>query len=317
MQIGIGLFVYNRPYHTRQVIEGLKRNNIDKVYIFCDGPKPGEAAENIDKTRDLVELIDWCDTKIVMQQYNLGLLPNIVSGIYSMLEENEAVVVLEDDCVPRDDFWYYMSACLNHYRDYKEIMHVNGYQLPIRINRRHRYDIYFTTLPHSWGYGLWRRSWEYFRMNISDAAEYLKKPESKRLTGLIPMVEEGLRRVLAGEDNSYAYRWHYIINRNNGFCVAPYRSLIKNIGFDDTGVHCGASNLYDIDNSLWDKDLFLSNKLRLPDRIVRDKHMDAQTPYFYGKRRRVNCVTNWLKMLLWHPLPEYVKAGIKHRLLGR
>ena len=39
MKTGIALFVYNRPEHTKRVLEGLKKNNINKFYIFADGPK--------------------------------------------------------------------------------------------------------------------------------------------------------------------------------------------------------------------------------------------------------------------------------------
>ncbi len=30
---GIVLFVYNRPYHTKEVLKGLKKNNISNFYI--------------------------------------------------------------------------------------------------------------------------------------------------------------------------------------------------------------------------------------------------------------------------------------------
>ncbi|MBC8488093.1 MAG: hypothetical protein H8D45_18845 [Bacteroidetes bacterium] len=311
MKIGLGLFVYNRPHHTKQVLEGLKRNNIDKLYIFCDGPKPGEDTENIDQTRDLVKSIDWCDTKIVMQEYNLGLVANTVSGIYTMLEENDAAVVLEDDCVPRSDFWYYMSTCLRNYQHSDKVMHVNGYQLPIKIRRSSRYDVFFTALPQSWGCGVWKRSWQYFRMDISDAADYFKRPESTRLTSLCPLIEDGIQRVIRGDISSWVYRWYYLINLNKGFCVAPYKSLIRNIGHDGTGVHCGESNIYNIDDTEWNKELFTNKKLKLPEKIFRDKYMDAQTPHFYGKIRRVDRVKDRLKAMFWRPLPEYFKATIR------
>lgn len=299
MQIGIGLFVYNRPWHTRQVLDGLQRNNIDKLYVFCDGPKAGDVDENIALTRDLVQSIDWCETRIILHNDNLGTVDNLVFGINTMFEENEAVIYLEDDCVPRDDFWYYMSTCLHHYRHYGEVMQVNGYQLPIKIKRRPQYDVYFAALAMSWGFGLWRRSWQLFRMDVSDAVEYLKKPESKRLTDLCPLLQKGVQRVLSGELNSFTYRWNYIINLNNGFCVAPFESLVRNVGLDGTGVHCGVSTLYDTDISASREDLFgVGRDLKLPDTIVFDEYMDAQTPYFYGKRRPVDRVKKQIKRLL-------------------
>ena len=38
------LFVYNRPWHTRQTVEALQKNELaqnSELFIFFDGPKNG------------------------------------------------------------------------------------------------------------------------------------------------------------------------------------------------------------------------------------------------------------------------------------
>ena len=35
--IGLALFVYTRPEHTKKVLESVKRNGFEKIYIFQDG----------------------------------------------------------------------------------------------------------------------------------------------------------------------------------------------------------------------------------------------------------------------------------------
>jgi hypothetical protein len=46
--------------------------------------------------------------------------------------------------------------------------------------------------------------------------------------------------------NSWAIRWYASIFLNNGLCLHPTRSLVNNIGFDGTGVHCGKDAIYEV-----------------------------------------------------------------------
>ncbi|MCK5014127.1 MAG: hypothetical protein KAS66_09940 [Candidatus Omnitrophica bacterium] len=36
---GIAIFVYKRHQHISEVLEGFRKNSIEKLYIFADGPK--------------------------------------------------------------------------------------------------------------------------------------------------------------------------------------------------------------------------------------------------------------------------------------
>jgi hypothetical protein len=51
----ITLFVYNRPWHTRQTLEALEANvlaNESMLFVFADGLKPNASAEDIDDFTD-------------------------------------------------------------------------------------------------------------------------------------------------------------------------------------------------------------------------------------------------------------------------
>ena len=54
-----------------------------------------------------------------------------------------------------------------------------------------------------------------------------------------------------GECNSWAVFWALKCIEQGGFCPTPYYSLISNIGFDGTGVHCGSTHI-DINVREWD-----------------------------------------------------------------
>ncbi len=193
-----------------------------------------------------------------------------------MFEENEAVIILEDDCVVRADFYYFMSACLNYYKDFPEVMHVSAYQFPINLKEKPSCDLYFSFRPMSWGFGLWKRSWPYFRMNIEDALDYFNRGDLERRKIFSDKHKEGIKDVIAGRINSFAYRWFFLINKNNGFCATPYESYVRNIGHDGTGVHCRKTNLNDIPGEIWNRPPKNErNPLVFPSKIVHDNCMDS------------------------------------------
>jgi len=65
--IGLALFVYIRPEHTRKVMESIKRNGFDKIYIFQDGLRKEEDRENWEKVSALVKSMDLIEADIRSQ----------------------------------------------------------------------------------------------------------------------------------------------------------------------------------------------------------------------------------------------------------
>ena len=101
---GIVLFVYSRPYHTKEVLDGLKKNKISQLYIFSDGSKNEEDNEGVKEVRNLIRDIDWCNTEVHVNFQNKGLADSIIDGVNYMLSKYDRVIVLEDDCIPSPDF---------------------------------------------------------------------------------------------------------------------------------------------------------------------------------------------------------------------
>jgi GT2 family glycosyltransferase len=167
MDTGIALFVYNRPRHTERVLEGLRKNNINKLYVFCDGKKGNEDSKNVEDVRQIVESVNWCEVEIIKSDYNRGLANSIIAGIEYIFQKHETVIVLEDDCIPDINFVKFMKLCFEKYRDNEKIMHISGYCPPIEIPTDYNYDAFFSYRPNSWGWGTWKRAWKYFnRSNI-------------------------------------------------------------------------------------------------------------------------------------------------------
>ena len=111
MNIATLLFTYNRSYHTELVLTALMENAVrpQKLYIFQDGLNQGSGEEKEwERVNHIIHTVDWCDTEVIVSDCNRGLAEAIVSGINYAFKDNDAVIVLEDDCVPAKNFLGYM-----------------------------------------------------------------------------------------------------------------------------------------------------------------------------------------------------------------
>ena len=74
-----------------------------------------------------------------------------------------------------------------------------------------------------------------------------------------------LKRQASGKIDSWAIRWYASVFLNNGLCLHPGKSLVNNIGHDDSGVHCGCTYAYDVnvnedDNFMFTTDIIESEQ---------------------------------------------------------
>src|SRR5437773_5614499 len=124
------LFTYNRPRRTAAVLQALRLNRPERLYVLQDGLKAGHDAEPHREVSRLLESIDFGRAQIVRRPDNRGLANSIISGVTQVLGEHETVVVLEDDCVPSREFLSFMSFALTRFRSEPRVFAVSGYALP-------------------------------------------------------------------------------------------------------------------------------------------------------------------------------------------
>lgn len=247
MNIGILIFAYNRSRHLTEVLNGLKKNSdVEKVHIFQDGLKCEEHRLEWEKTKTVIGDIDWCEVVYHKASYNKGLAQSIVDGINLVFEEYDAVIVLEDDCVPTANFISFMNQCFEKYKDNKEVYCVSGYSWPIALEKG-QYDVYGCGRISSWGWGTWKDRWIIYEKDY----ELVKKMKQEEITSKnLAMWGQDLEEVLIGNVrgncDSWAVFWALNVISKEGICINPYESLIRNIGMDGSGVHCGTTNRFEV-----------------------------------------------------------------------
>src|SRR5690606_20917574 len=135
---------------------------------------------------------------------------SIEAGVSAILEREEQIIVLEDDCIPREDFFDYMEQCLDFYKNDEKVMQVHGYALPDNNKKidQTAADIYFVTRPGTWGWGTWRRAWKYFDPQMKDVQQLLQNvQEKKKFNQSGNQSAAMLKWQLEGKISSWAIKW--------------------------------------------------------------------------------------------------------------
>ncbi len=284
MKTGIAVFAYNRGIHLQKTLEGLKKNDgVEELYIFHDGLKSEKDRIGWEASRKVIEDIDWCKVNYFPAEKNKGLARSIIDGINYVLAENNAVIVLEDDCVPTPNFLRFMRQCFEKYQDNKRVYSIGGFGWPINVTKN-QYDIYFTGRISSWGWGTWKDRWEQYAID-NDILNRIKNDKEKSicLAAWGSDLEGQFIDRMNGKNDSWAVYWALKVIEEGGLCVAPYVSLIENIGFDGTGVNCGETDRFAVDLAIGKKE-----KYALPDEAVAAENIKKAWIGFFGNYTNYN-----------------------------
>lgn len=128
------LFIFfDRLDTTLRVLCTIKNVKPKKLFIYCDGARDELEEERIIDVRNRVlECIDWnCDLKVNFERKNKGICLGPYSAIKWFFSFIDKGIVLEHDCLPSSDFFFYCKECLLRYEYASNIMLIGGncYQL--------------------------------------------------------------------------------------------------------------------------------------------------------------------------------------------
>ncbi|MFZ2161791.1 MAG: glycosyltransferase [Sideroxyarcus sp.] len=239
----IALFVFNRPVHTRRTVEALLKNelaNESDLYIFSDAPGSPETAEAVREVREYIKLISgFRSVRIVEREKNLGLSNSIIEGVTSVINEHGRIIVLEDDLVTSPQFLRFLNDALELYKLEDQVMHISGSVYPIE---RLEIETFFLRVPLCWGWGTWDRAWRHFSKNNDVMLKFDRQMRSDFSFNNSYHYWEQLELNKKGVINTWFVYWYAALFLRGGLALFPGRSLVKNIGFDGTGTHCGSSN---------------------------------------------------------------------------
>ena len=253
MPAPIVAFVYNRPVHTRRMLESLAANALSgesELFIFAEGARPDASLaekKQIEQTRQVIREKQWCGTVHIREATrNRGLAGSIVSGVTEILETYQKIIVLEDDLLLSDGFLTYMNEALDFYENTPQVLHISGYVYPIDSQALAQ-DTFFYEQASCWGWATWQRAWQFLETDPAVLArQVLEIPEGIFRFNLDDSYNfyQTILDNLEGRKKTWAVKWQASVFVQNGLCLHPKTSLVNNTGNDGTGVHQGFTNKY-------------------------------------------------------------------------
>lgn len=248
----VTLFVYNRPDHTRRTIEALKTNilaNESNLIIFSDAPKADAQSENVLEVRKYIRKIEgFKSLTIIERETNFGLARSIIDGVTTIVNKFGRIIVLEDDMVTSPYFLTYMNEALEKYADDESVVSIHGYVYPVKQSLP---EAFFLPGADCWGWATWSRGWTCFNSDGQFLLDELKRRKLIRafdFNGAHPF-SKMLEGQIKDKNDSWAVRWYASAFLEDKLTLYPGRSLVHNIGNDNSGTHCGESAGMDVNLS--------------------------------------------------------------------
>lgn len=243
----VALIIFNRPEFTRNVLALLKKVQVPRLFVIADGPREGVLTDIdlCEATRNVIKEIDWdCNVSLRFLDRNLGCGHSPAKGLDWVFEHVDSCIVLEDDCLPDESFFYFCTDLLNKYLNDSRIMMISGNNhLLGRVKTSDSYFFSVHTQTHGWA--TWARAWKLYDFYMSDwprarSITWLsnKLGSSRYAKKWVKTFDDAYQESNSNPKCSYwDFQWTYICWKNNGLVIIPSVNLVKNIGYGDVGTH--------------------------------------------------------------------------------
>lgn len=234
--------IFNRPDTTQRVLDEIRRAKPAKLFVAADGPRKNNEgeAERCRAVRDIINQVDWdCEVYKNYSDVNLGCKIRVSSGLDWFFENVEEGIILEDDCLPSQSFFWFCHELLKHYRNDTRVMHIDGNNFQFGIQRGNA-SYYFSKYNLIWGWASWRRAWKFYDVNVKSFESFEKENQIRSIFRTKHEQKYWMkifRAAYHNKINSWDYQWVYSTMIASGISIHPNVNLVQNIGFGFHATH--------------------------------------------------------------------------------
>jgi hypothetical protein len=236
------LVVFKRPILTRQLINRMRELGVRNLFISSDAATGSENSGLVAEVRALLQTeINWdCSVSLNLREENVGLQASMVSSIDWFFSHVEEGIILEDDCLPGEDFFQMCAELLPRFREEPRVFQISG-DNTADVSIEQEWSYCFIRYPHIWGWATWKSSWGRYDRDLALWAEF---KASGMVRSLFPdplerkIWEPIYDRILEkGIPDTWAWRWSATLAMNDGLSVQPLVNLVSNGGFGAGATH--------------------------------------------------------------------------------
>lgn len=236
--INVLILGYNRPYHLSKVLDAVRAVANTRIYIAFDGPKSEQDKAACEETKAVTYLGDQSQIMARLERdENLGCSFAVTSAIDWFFSQVADGIILEDDCVPSEDFFPFANILLKKYENDDRIGLISGSNEGLS-SRFFTSSYTFSRFGGIWGWATWKRAWKHYSFHINDWNE-----QKKHIYHLVP---EDYKLVFRDIFEPFSIRprktvwdipWLYARLTQGMLAVVPHRNVISNIGWGEGATH--------------------------------------------------------------------------------
>jgi hypothetical protein len=240
--------IFNRPEATEKVFNEIKKQKPKTLFIAADGPRNYKNNEEdlCVKTRNIVlNNIDWdCDVKTLLREDNLGCGKAVSQAIKWFFENVEEGIILEDDCLPNESFFYFMQLMIDKYRNNPKVGIISGCNFinnKLRINE----TFYFSKYAYIWGWATWKEKIENYDFKISDwKSNWFDEQYYNFNLKEIEFWKKNFNEILEDNIDTWDFQLQWLCWKEKYINIVPSKNLIKNIGFNNLATHTKNNDIW-------------------------------------------------------------------------
>lgn len=262
------IVTYDRLEHLKKTITSLRSNIYAEqtdLFIASDYQKTDAEANKVTAVRNYLKSIDgFKSVTVFAREKNFGVVDNSNMALQFIFDKFDRFIIMNDDLVTAPGFLKFINEAFERYGENEKLFSITGYCPPIHIPSTYRYDAFFLGRMSAWGCSMTKDRYDSVREITRE--EFDEFAANKKLSRAF--VEAGgedllvmLKDVAYGSLEAWDVRCMYTQFMKNQYTVYPTQSLILNIGFDGTGMHCGKTDRFNV--VLSDKSTF-----SFPDDVV-------------------------------------------------
>lgn len=244
--IPILFLIFNREHTTRRVYDAIASIKPSKLYVAADGPREHVTEDKFrcTTTRNIIKP-DWpCELITRYRDKNMGGKHAIIDALNWFFAEEELGIILEDDCLPSQEFFPFAEEMLYRFQHDIRVTHISGCNLQFG-RKRGNASYYFSRIASVWGWASWKRSW---LLNDPEMQLFPKAKKENYLLNAFPnqmiadYITGALQQVYEGKIETWDYPYGFSLLMKNGLTVVPNANLITNIGFDASATRTNDSD---------------------------------------------------------------------------
>ncbi len=236
----VAMVVFNRPDNAKKVFDQVRKAQPPRLYIIADGARNEQDVPKIEQTRAVFDPIDWeCEVYRIFSDFNLGCKKRVITGISEVFMREEQAIILEDDCVPTEEFFRFQDWALDYFKSNDHVAIVSGSNL---LDYRHPQECRngFSQYINCWGWGTWKRVWDRYDsfLSIQEVNRDFDGVISRaHLSTMQKRYWKYIFRHSIYTRTIWDFYMQYFFFKYQWRSVYPAKNLILNIGFGNDSTH--------------------------------------------------------------------------------